>query len=279
MILPRIWPGTLALVAIAAIAQPAAGASKSGGEARVTRIIRDVNLLPSKAAARAAELNENVRAGTAVRTGDESRSELTFSDLTINRLGANTVFSFNKAGRDVELDSGSMLLRVPKNSGGGDIRTNAVTVGITGTTVIFESTRAGRCKLVVLEGGARLTLVKHRDQTQYVKAGQQLVVPAGATTLSPPVDIDLNQAMQNPLITDFAPLPSQGLIATAIANQHGAQPGGDPVYPGRPVDYPPQRPGFGLPPGISIGPPSGNSPNGPRRQPPARKRKDRPTTG
>ena len=63
-------------------------------------------------------VNDKVREDTSVRTGGESRSELTFADLTIARLGADTIFSFNKAGRDDQLDGGSVLLRVPKNSGG-----------------------------------------------------------------------------------------------------------------------------------------------------------------
>ncbi len=86
-------------------------------------------------------MNDRVAEDTGVRTGGESRSELTFADLTITRLGANTIFSFNKAGRNAQVDSGSILLRVPKESGGGRIRTNAVTVAVTGTTVIVESAR------------------------------------------------------------------------------------------------------------------------------------------
>jgi len=90
-------------------------------EARVTRIIRDVKVLPTDSPARPAATDERARDNTGVRTGDESRSELTFVDLTITRLGANTIFSFSRGGRSADLDSGSMLLRVPKDSGGGTI--------------------------------------------------------------------------------------------------------------------------------------------------------------
>src|SRR6267143_322037 len=219
-----------------------AASDASKNEARVTRIIRDVNLLPSKSAARPAAVNDKVREGTGVRTGDDSRSELTFVDLTITRLGANTVFSFNNAGRNVELGSGSILLRVPKDSGGARMRTDAVTVGITGTTVILEAARSGRNKLVLLEGGARLSLNKYPRESAYVRAGQMLDVPAGATKLPQPVDIDLNQIMKtSPLITDFPPLPRQGLISTATPT------GGPRIYPGLPVGVgiAPFGPGFG----------------------------------
>lgn len=218
----------------------AADAAKKEG--RVTWIIRDVKLLSSKSAARAAVVNDKVREGTGVRTGDDSRSELTFLDLTITRLGANTVFSFTGAGRNIELGSGSVLLSVPKDSGGAHVTTDAVTVGITGTTLTLETARSGRNKLIVLEGGARLSLNKHRSESAYVRAGQMLDVPPGATRLPPPVDIDLDQFMKtSPLITGFPPLPRQGLISAAPPT------GGPRVYPGLPVTVgvAPFVPGFG----------------------------------
>ena len=61
-----------------------------------------------QAAARAAIVNDNVGAGTAVRTGTDSRTELTFADLTITRLGANTIFSFNEGARQVDLNGGNI---------------------------------------------------------------------------------------------------------------------------------------------------------------------------
>ena len=225
-------------------------------EARVTRIIRDVKVLPSGSAARPAALEERVRENTGVRTGDESRSELTFADLTITRLGANTVFSFNRAGRSAELGNGSMLLRVPKDSGGATIRNSAITVGITGTTVIFEGNRAGRGKLIVLEGGASLQLVKYPKESKRVLAGQMLDVKAGATTLPDPVTVDLSQIMKShPLITDFPPLPSQALIVAAMQNQQGSAAKGERVYPSNPVTGQPaggQQTGY-LPPLIGGG--------------------------
>ncbi len=223
------YSGCLSAAALLFAAQ-AAGASDSQKEARVTRIVRDVELLPSKSPARPAVVNEKVNEGTAVRTGDESRSELTFVDLTITRLGANSLFSFNRAGRSVDLSNGALLLRVPKDSGGAHMSTNAVTVGITGTTVILES-RRGRNRLTVLEGGARLSLNKHSGESVYVRGGQMEDVPAGATKLGPPMDVNLDQIMKtNPLITDFPPLPSRDLIS---ATQHAQNPQ---VYQGQPVD-------------------------------------------
>jgi hypothetical protein len=207
-----------------------ANGAASHDEARVTKIVREVKLLPEGAKAKPATINEQVQADTGVKTGDRSRSELTFVDLTIERLGANTLFHFNKAGRQVQLDSGSALLCVPKNSGGAQMQTRAVTVGVTGTTLIMETTSAGRNKLIVLEGGARVTLNRYPRESVNVKGGQMEDVPAGATKLPPPVNINLNDVMQHhPLITGFGPLPSQNLIANTPQDQPVV---GQPVGPG-----------------------------------------------
>lgn len=252
-----------AIVLLCMLAVAAFAASKK--EARVTQIIRDVNLLPSKNQARPAAVNDPVREGEAVRTGDNSRSELTFADLTIERLGANSIFAFNKAGRDVQLSSGSVLMRVPKDSGGAGIHTSAVSVAVTGTTLILENGRGGRSKLIVLEGGARLSLVKYPKQSQNAHGGQMIDVPAGATTVPPPVDIDLNQIMRtHPLVTDFPQLPSYPLIV-ATANGQGA---GEPVYQGQPVASGPGA----LPFPISVGIGGGHRGRGEREPRP-------PTTG
>src|SRR5438105_6593768 len=96
-------------------------------EARVTAVIKDVKLLPGQTEPKPAVVNDKIATDTAVRTGVDSRSELTFSDLTIARLGANTIFSFDKGTRTVELGGGAILLRVPKDSGGAKINTAAVT--------------------------------------------------------------------------------------------------------------------------------------------------------
>ena len=86
-------------------------------DAKVTQVIQDVQVLPSNAAPRAAAVNDNVRQGTAVRTGVRSRSELTFKDQTITRLGEKTIFSVGEGARTIDLGSGQFLLYAPKKGG------------------------------------------------------------------------------------------------------------------------------------------------------------------
>ena len=259
----------LGLLLIAVNAQ----AADTRKEARVTQIIREVNILPANTAERAAALNDRVAENTGVRTGGESRSELTFLDQTITRLGANTIFSFSKAGRNAEVDSGSILLRVPKDSGGGRIRSSAVTVAVTGTTVILESARGGRNRLYVLEGGARISLVKYPKQFQNLLAAQMVDVPPGATTIPPPTNFDLNDLMKkHPLITDFPPLPSQGLIADAARHQPPPTTSSGPSIL-------PFLPGLGISVGGSGGGSHGSHPRRDQPQPPSGPRGPNNSTG
>ena len=101
-------------------------------QAKVTQVIQDVRVLPSNASPRAAAVNDDVRHGTAVQTGVQSRSELTFRDQTITRLGEKTIFSVGEGSRAIELGSGQFLLYAPKKAGGAKVKMGPVTAAISG---------------------------------------------------------------------------------------------------------------------------------------------------
>jgi len=187
---------------------------------RVTQVVRNVSLLAPHVAARPARLNDDVADGSAVHTGADSRAELTFADLTITRVGANSIFSFEQDGRNVSIESGAILLRVPKGSGGARIHSSALTVGITGTTVMFESRPRNYSKLIVLEGSSQAWLTKHPGKKIAVRAGQMLIVKPGVEHLPEPVDIDENLILRTAiLITEFPPLPSLNLMRSVAEKQ------------------------------------------------------------
>ena len=54
-------------------------------EARISQVVREVTLLARQAPPRPAAVPDEVRDGTAVRTGVQSRAELTFTDRTLAR--------------------------------------------------------------------------------------------------------------------------------------------------------------------------------------------------
>src|SRR6266446_1640337 len=198
-------------------------------EAKVTQVVQDVKLLPSNASAHPAAVNDNVRQGTAVQTGDQSRSELTFKDETITRLGEKTIFSVGGGGRTIDLGSGQFLLYVPKKAGGANIKMGPVTAAITGTTVLGNVDPSGVTTFIVLEGSACIFL-DSVGQSLFVGPGQKLTFDPMANRLEDPVEVDLNQVLTSPLIKDFRRLPSAPLIEQTIQNQrlaHGQTNGND----------------------------------------------------
>jgi hypothetical protein len=171
-------------------------------------------------------VNETVRQGNAVQTGSQSRSELTFRDQTITRLGEKTIYNIG-GGRTIELGSGQFLLYVPKNKGGAQVKMGPVTAAITGTTVYGNVYPNGLVEFMVLEGSACLHL-DSVGQSLQVMGGQMVVYDPILRRLEDAVYIDLQQQLSSPLVRDFRPLPSAGLINDEIQSQHQvAAPNGD----------------------------------------------------
>ena len=124
-------------------------------QARVSQVIQDVRLLEAHGAPRPAVVNDEVNQGMGVRTGVESRAELTFTDLTITRLGANTIFSFKQGARELDLTSGAVLLQVPPDKPAVKVNTSAVTAAVTGGTALLAT--GPPTKFMVLEGTGQTT--------------------------------------------------------------------------------------------------------------------------
>src|SRR5436190_12928209 len=108
-------------------------------QARVSQVIQNVRLLAAHAAPHPAVINDKVTLGMAVSTGVESRAELTFTDLTITRLGANTIFSLTAGAREIDLANGTILVQVPAKAAPVKINTASITVGITGGTALLST--------------------------------------------------------------------------------------------------------------------------------------------
>src|SRR4030095_12798042 len=98
-------------------------------EARVTRAKNHVKLENSKKVAREASVNDIVREETVVRTGNESRAELTFSDETVVRLAAHTTFDFERGTHGLNLKDGALLVQAPKGARGATIHAGGIAAG------------------------------------------------------------------------------------------------------------------------------------------------------
>src|SRR5256714_4579892 len=192
-------------------------------EAKVTQVVQDVKVVPAGAAARTVTVNETVPQGNAVQTGTQSRSELTFRDQTITRLGEKTIYTLG-GGREIELGSGQFLLYVPKKAGGAKVKMGPVTAAITGTTVVGNVAPSGIVEFTVLEGTARVRLDRV-GQCLLVVGGQKVTYDPIAMRLEDPVEVDIQQQLGSPLVTGFRQLPSTPYINVAIENQRRAAAG------------------------------------------------------
>jgi hypothetical protein len=199
-------------------------------DARVTQVVKDVHLLASKSAPRPAALNDPVGAGTAVRTGGDSRAELTFTDKTIARLGANTVFSYGAGAKELDLASGAVLVCSPKESGTTKINAGAATAAITGFTALVESHGKSWSKFLVLEGQACVRLNQGRGGEPCVNlvGGEMLIIPPEARRLPPKQNFDVKKVLgTSHLIKGFSDkLPGSALnaIQGTLKNQEGNPP-------------------------------------------------------
>lgn len=223
------------IIALLALVLPAAADSLRTAE--VTAAVNDVRVYPASGNPRAAVVGEKLGLPSSVQTGRRSRTELTFNDSTITRLGQNSVFSFREGGRNVELKQGSVLLQVPKDVGGATIRTATVTAAITGTTVMFEYSPGGWIKLITLEGTQKLSINGSKTSVP-VPAGSMIIMPPDAKVIPEPVIIDIAKLVStSPLAGKgvFGPLPPRSLelIRQTIREQLLAKRSGDLL----PTDY------------------------------------------
>jgi hypothetical protein len=173
-------------------------------QARVTEVVHDVRLLAAQATARQAAVNDTVREGTAVRTGTDSRAELTFVDQTLARLGANTVFSFGAAARTYDLGSGAILMSAPKETGTVKITTAVATCAVSGFTMISEYHGNTWNKVLMLNGDGYVSLKRNPGDKRHLHSSEILIFRPDATVLPQPQQFDIcNVINDGRLVTGF----------------------------------------------------------------------------
>ena len=147
----------------------------------MSQIFNEVKTLDASGA-RPSRIRETIQGAQSVKTGLQSRAELTFPDKSLTRLGGNTIFSFQQGTRELELKQGTILFEVPKGNGGAKIRTASITAAITGTTGFYEySPKAGpdgMIKFGILEGSATLFIKGRLGHFITVGEGQMVICPA-----------------------------------------------------------------------------------------------------
>src|SRR6267142_5820068 len=117
------------------IANPFVARAEPFERAEVTKAINVVSLLPRNIEAVPGVV---VSGDSALKTGNNSRAELEFPDLTITRVGSNALFRFLAGGREMTLDGGTMLFSSPGGAGGGKVQVGAITAAVTGTDFLIS---------------------------------------------------------------------------------------------------------------------------------------------
>jgi hypothetical protein len=186
-----------------------------------------------------------IRDENVVRTGTESRAELEFTDLTLARMGSNSIFSFDAKARTMNFTRGAILFSKPKNSGPIQLKSGAVAGAITGSTGFISTVPikgAGKTAgsngkgttIVVgmlegkIHGGSHWTDSAGREHTTPFQLGPGELLVAQPGLAPRMAQFDLPRFVKSsPLIKGFkAPLPNAAEVDRAIANyladqQHG----------------------------------------------------------
>ncbi len=165
---------------IACAVFPASLLAEPFEEARVTETVKIVSLLQQLQKPQPAVIGDVIKGQTALKTGGESRAELKFPDLTMTRVGANSLFRFYAGGRDMALDGGTMLFYSPKGTGGGKVQAGAVTAAVTGSAIMVMNL-GPTIKVVCLEHAA---VVSGPGFTRKIRAGQVIDQTGKVTNIS-----------------------------------------------------------------------------------------------
>ena len=127
--------------------------------------------------------------------------------------GSARIVSSVSAKERFDLANGSILLYLPKSSGGARIDTAVATAAGTSFTAMAEYHPKSWIKFIILEGHGSISLKHHPGEARSLHAGQMIIVRAGATKLPEPQDIDLSELIKTSLlVTKFPPLPNLNLI-------------------------------------------------------------------
>ncbi len=170
------------LVLGAFLALPATLSADPLTRAKVTQTVNDVKISSASGAnARPAKRGSQFAIPELLRTGANSRAELIAPDKTVTRVGSNTVFSFKKSKRGINLQQGSVLFHSPTGKGGGEVKTASATASVLGTTIIVAATSNGGFKFMVLEGLGKVIMPNGSERE--IKAGNLTFIMPGANNI------------------------------------------------------------------------------------------------
>ncbi|MDB4793655.1 FecR family protein [Methylacidiphilales bacterium] len=207
--------------------------------ATVTEAINHVSYGVSATEKHAAPEGTLLHDGEFLETGKESRAELTLPSTSITRLGENAIFNYSSDTNTVDLQAGTILFCKPKLSEKTlNIRTEALTAGITGTTgfvqvEVDKNNKPTSYLFGLVEGKAKAHV---NEKSFTIHGGQILEFKPG----SDPVVFffDIPRMVHTSVFFKFKHgLPNDKEIAEAIANYQDEVSRGFISPPTHAVDY------------------------------------------
>ena len=208
-------------------------------DAEVTYASPGVRLQTTEAKSATASVGDLVSAGMAIDNRENARSELTFANKVVLRLGANTTVDLRKVqldqffrrfyvdrivpknfvGNVIELSKGAVLFQVPKRAS-AHISSAPLNITSDNATGLLERNGEAYLKLLLLSGQARVSLAHRLDESIVLKAGQILIMSPTVKALPDVAYFDIERAISTcHLISDFPPLPNEEVVAKSARKQ------------------------------------------------------------
>ena len=196
-----------------------AGFVRADAGARVTYMTNEVQAHGLNGAPSHVAVGNILSGGVTIENGANARSELTFVNRAVVRLGARTSLHLKDGGGAMELRDGAILFQIPR---GSNAEVTAGPIGLTskGATGLLERNRDLYIKLLLLEGDARVMLPGRVGESVVIEPGQIMIMNPKSTALPGAAYFNIARAVKTcRLLNDFPPLRGENLIAEEAAKQ------------------------------------------------------------
>jgi hypothetical protein len=200
-------------------------------------------LQTADAESRPASVGDFVSAGMTIDNRENARSELTFANKVVLRLGAKTTVDLRKVqldqffrrfyvdrvldrmipdnfvGNMIELSEGAVLFQIPKRAS-AHISSGPLNLTSDNATGLLERYGESYLKVLLLSGQARVSLAHRLGESIDLKAGQMLIMSPKVKELPDVAYFDIERTVSTcQLISDFPPLPNEEAIAKSARKQ------------------------------------------------------------
>ena len=212
---------------VAAMVGCAAGLVHAGPSARITFATKEVHIRGARGTISPAATGQGLGAGATVENGAKARSEITFANRNIARLGSNSSLFLQDGAETMQLREGAVFFQIPKGSA-AQIDTAPVSITSKGATGIVERNRNLYIKCLLFEGDVRVSLPNQVGESIVLEPGQLIIVNPKAAVLPGAVYFNISRAITTcRLLHDFPPLRGGNLMAEAAQKQANLMKSGD----------------------------------------------------